>query len=428
MKRVQICNYFIEEKKMINRDNYLQKLINRKENGAIKIVTGIRRVGKSFLLFEIYKNHLLQSGVSSENIILIDLDSDELENLHDRKQLREYIDQKIVNDKMHYLIIDEIQLCNGFEKLLNGLNRKSNIDIYVTSSNSKFLSSDVITEFRGRGDEIRVRPLAFSEFYAFEKKDFSEAWKDYYTYGGLPAILERKTEEEKVSYLKQLFRFTYLKDIVERNKIQDDTVLETLMQILASSIGSLNNPKKISDTFKSKGGTTTDLTVKKYIKHLEEAFIMEKVERYDVKGRKYISAQNKYYYTDVGLRNALLNFRQLEENHLMENIIFNELLYRGYNVDVGIVELRAMEAGKQVYKQLEVDFVCNQGNNRLYIQSAYMMTDERKRDQEERPLLSIHDSFKKVIIVREDIKAWTNDNGTLIIGLKDFLLNKADLL
>ncbi len=412
---------------MIKRDIYLQKLITRKENGSIKIITGMRRVGKSFLLFEIYKDYLLNLGVAQDNIILIDLDGDEFEDLHDRKKLREYIETRLVNDNVYYLIIDEIQLCEGFEKLLNGLNRNRNIDIYVTGSNSKFLSSDVITEFRGRGDEIRVRPLTFSEFYPATNKSFSEAWKDYYTYGGLPAILKRKTEEEKVTYLKQLLTFTYLKDIVERNKVQDDTVLETLMQIIASSIGAINSAKKISNTFRSHGNTTTDVTITKYIKFLEEAFIIEKAHRYNVKGRKYITTLNKFYYTDVGLRNALLNFRQQEENHLMENIIFNELLYRGYNVDVGIVDSRYTKEGKQVYKQLEVDFVCNKGNNRVYIQSAYMMPNETKREQEEQPLLAIADSFKKVIIVREDIKAWINDNGTLIIGLKDFLLNKDNL-
>lgn len=408
---------------MIKRDLYLQKLINRKENSAIKIITGIRRSGKSFLLFEIYKEYLLKTGVSSDNIILIDLDSDKFEDLRDRKLLREYIESKIANDDVYYLIIDEIQLCEGFESLLNGLNRNRKLDIYVTGSNSKFLSSDVITEFRGRGDEIRVRPLSFKEYYEASELDFSEAWKEYYTYGGLPLILSKKSDEEKIVYLKQLLDFTYLKDIVERNSLKDDIVMEKLMEVLASSIGSLNNPKRISDTFKSNGITTTDITIKKYIDYLIEAFIINKSERYDVKGRKYISTPSKYYYTDIGLRNALLNFRQHEENHIMENIIYNELLYRGYNVDVGLVEVRNIEEGEYTYKQLEVDFICNIGSDRIYIQSAYMMPNAEKREQEERPLVAIKDSFKKVIIVREDIKAWKNDKGTLFIGLKEFLLD-----
>ncbi len=408
---------------MIKRDLYLQKLINRKENSAIKIITGIRRSGKSFLLFEIYKEYLLKAGVSPDNIILIDLDSDKFEDLRDRKSLRDQIESKIVNDNVYYLIIDEIQLCEGFESLLNGLNRNRKLDIYVTGSNSKFLSSDVITEFRGRGDEIRVRPLSFKEYYEAAELDFSEAWKEYYTYGGLPLILSKKSDEEKITYLKQLLDLTYLKDIVERNSLKDDIVMEKLMEVLASSIGSLNNPKRISDTFKSNGITTTDVTIKKYIDYLIEAFIINKSERYDVKGRKYISTPSKYYYTDIGLRNALLNFRQHEENHIMENIIYNELLYRGYNVDVGLVEVRNIEKGEYTYKQLEVDFICNIGSDRIYIQSAYMMPNAEKREQEERPLVAIKDSFKKVIIVREDIKAWKNDKGTLFIGLKEFLLD-----
>jgi uncharacterized protein len=408
---------------MIKRDAYLQKLIDRKENGAIKVVTGIRRSGKSFLLFDIYRDHLLDEGVSADNIILIDLDSDTFEHLRDRKLLREHIESKIVNDNTHYLVIDEIQLCEGFEALLNGLNRNRKLDIYVTGSNSKFLSSDVITEFRGRGDEIRVRPLSFSEFYQVAGTDFAEAWKAYYTYGGLPMILSKKRDEEKAAYLDQLLHYTYLKDIVERNNLGRDEVMETLMRVLASSIGSLNNPKKISDTFRSKGTKTTDVTIKKYIDHLTEAFIISKAERYDVKGRKYISTPSKHYYTDIGLRNALLNFRQQEENHIMENIIYNELLYRGFRVDVGLVGARESVGGKMTYKQLEVDFICHKGHDKIYIQSAYMMPDEEKRNQEERPLLMIDDSFKKVIIVREDIKAWRNENGTLIMGLKDFLLD-----
>lgn len=412
---------------VIKRDVYIQKLISKKENTAIKVITGMRRTGKSYLLFNLYKDYLVSQGVSPSQIIMIDLDSDQFENYRDKTLLREYIDSKIINENIYYLFIDEVQLCNGFESLLNGLNRKSNIDIYVTGSNSKFLSTDIITEFRGRGDEIRVYPLSFLEFHEASKTDFNESWKEYYTYGGLPFMLTMKTDQDKSSYLKQLLKLTYIKDIIERNNLRDENVMEKLFQLLASSIGSLNNPKKISDTFNSNSIKTSDITIKKYIDHLIESFLINKAERYDVKGKKYITTPSKYYFTDLGIRNVLLNFRQQEENHIMENIIYNELLFRGYNVDVGVIEVRNNVDGKLDYKQLEVDFICNMGSNRYYIQSAFYIPDQDKMKQEERPLTSIQDSFKKIIIVKDDIKAWRNENGTLIMGLKEFLLNSNSL-
>lgn len=408
---------------LISRDRYLNQLISKKENSAIKIITGIRRSGKSFLLFHLYKEYLLANGIHPENILMIDLDSDRYEKLRDKTLLREFIESKMTNDQVYYLFLDEIQLCEGFESLLNGLNRNSQLDIYVTGSNSKFLSSDVITEFRGRGDEIRVYPLSFSEFYFASKTDFNTAWNEYFTYGGLPFLLTKQTDQEKAGYLKQLLSFTYLKDVVERHGLRDEIVMEKLLQILASSIGSLNNPKKLADSFGSGGMKTSDVTIKKYIDILLDSFLLQKAERFDVKGRNYISTPSKYYFTDLGLRNALLNFRQQEENHIMENIIYNELLIRGYNVDVGVVEVRDSINGKLDYKQLEVDFVCNSGSDRFYIQSAYSIPNLEKMTQEERPLTAIHDSFQKIILVKDDIKAWRNDRGIRIMGLKEFLLS-----
>jgi uncharacterized protein len=408
---------------LISRDRYLNQLISKKENSAIKIITGIRRSGKSFLLFHLYKEYLLANGIHPENILMIDLDSDRYEKLRDKTLLREFIESKMTNDQVYYLFLDEIQLCEGFESLLNGLNRNSQLDIYVTGSNSKFLSSDVITEFRGRGDEIRVYPLSFSEFYAASRTDFNTAWNEYFTYGGLPFILTKKTDQEKAGYLKQLLSYTYLKDVVERHGLRDEIIMEKLLQILASSIGSLNNPKKLADSFGSGGMKTSDVTIKKYIDILLDSFLLQKAERFDVKGRNYISTPSKYYFTDIGLRNALLNFRQQEENHIMENIIYNELRIRGYNVDVGVVEVRDSINGRLDYKQLEVDFVCNSGSDRFYIQSAYSISNLEKMTQEERPLTAIHDSFQKIILVKDDIKAWRNDRGIRIMGLKEFLLS-----
>lgn len=412
---------------IVQRDLYLNKLISRKENGAIKVITGMRRCGKSFLLFELFYRYLINDGVSKDHIILIPLDDDLFEEQRERKVLRAYIERQITDEKQYYLFIDEIQFCDGFEGVLNGLSRKNNLDIYVTGSNSKFLSSDIITEFRGRGDEIRVYPLSFSEFSSAFKGDFSAAWKEYMTYGGLPLILSKKTDEEKASYLSALLKYTYEADVVNRNKLRDNNVLDSLLNIVASSVGSLTNPKKLSDTFKSNGISATDVTVKAYLGYLEDAFILQKVERYDIKGKKYISTPSKYYFTDIGIRNTKLGFRQQEETHIMENIIFNELKVRGYNVDVGVVEYRERIGGKQEYKQLEVDFICNQGSKRYYIQSAFSIPDKEKMDQEKKSLIHIGDFFRKIIVVKDDIKLWRSEEGITVMGLKEFLTNPNSL-
>ncbi len=412
---------------IIERNLYLDKLIARKENGAIKVITGMRRCGKSFLLFELFYKHLISAGVSKNHIICIPLDDDLFEEQRDKKILRAYIEEQIKDEKQYYLFIDEIQFCEGFEGVLNGLSRKSNLDIYVTESNSKFLSSDILTEFRGRGDEVRVYPLSFSEFSSAFNGDFTLAWNEYMTYGGLPLILSKKTDEEKSSYLETLLRYTYEADVVSRNNLKSDNALDSLLNIIASAIGSLTNPKKLADTFKSNGITATDVTVKAYLGFLEDAFILQKSERYDIKGKKYISTPSKYYFTDIGIRNAKLGFRQQEESHIMENIIYNELKVRGYNVDVGIVEYREKIDGKQEYKQLEVDFVCNQGSKRYYIQSAFSIPDSEKMNQEKKSLIHTGDFFKKIIIVRDDIKLWRNEDGITVIGLKEFLLNPNSL-
>ena len=341
----------------IKRDIYLNRLIERRENGMIKVITGIRRCGKSYLLFKLYYQYLLESGVEASRILQIPLDDDDYEDLRDSKKLSAYIKKQINDEGVWYVFLDEVQMCQGFEAVLNGLNRKENLDIYVTGSNSKFLSSDVLTEFRGRGDEVRVYPLSFAEYVSAYPGDKYEAWTDYYTYGGLPMILARKTDELKSKYLTDLCRELYLKDIEDRNHLKGDNVMATLVNVLASAVGSLTNPSKLSKTFASNGITVTDKTLGLYLGYLQDAFFISKAERYDIKGRKYIGSPFKYYFTDVGLRNAQLNFRQQEENHIMENIIYNELLVRGLNVDVGMVErLEKDENGKTVRKRLEVDF------------------------------------------------------------------------
>lgn len=412
----------------IKRDIYLNRLIERRENGLIKVVTGIRRCGKSYLLFKLYYQYLLDSGVDAERIICIPLDDDDYEELHESKKLSAYIKERITDDGMWYIFLDEVQLCKNFEAVLNGLNRRENLDIYVTGSNSKFLSSDVLTEFRGRGDEIRVWPLSFSEYVSAYPGDKYEAWNDYYTYGGLPLILSRKTDELKSRYLIDLCRELYLKDIEDRNRLRGDHVMATLINILASSVGSLTNPSKLANTFASNGISVTDKTVGTYIGYLLDAFFISKAERYDIKGKKYIASPFKYYFTDVGLRNAQLNFRQQEENHIMENIIYNELLVRGFNVDVGVVEhTEKTGEGKKVHKRLEVDFVCNQGNRRYYIQSAFAIPDAAKMQQEQNSLVRIGDSFKKIIVVKDNIKMWRNEEGILVMGIMDFLLNPGSL-
>ena len=410
--------------KEIKRDLYLNKIINRRENGLIKIITGIRRCGKSYLLDPLFKNYLLADGVKEDHIIKLELDRVENEKYRDSKALNEYIRSLIKDKDMYYVILDEIQLVKGFEFVLNGLLYEKNIDVYVTGSNSKFLSSDIITEFRGRGDQIKVNPLSFAEFLSAFNGDKYEAWNEYVTYGGMPLILSKKNDEEKSQYLKELFEQTYIKDIVERNNIQRIDILDSLINMLASSVGSLTNPQKIFDTFKSKGEKELSLnTINSYIADIEDSFIVNKSTRYDIKGKKYIQTPQKYYFSDIGLRNARLNFRQQEENHLMENIIYNELLIRGYNVDVGVVEVR--EEGKR--KQLEVDFVCNLGNKRYYIQSALNLDTREKTIQESRSLNNIGDSFKKIIVVKDNIKLWRTDDGIVIMGIQEFLLNKDSL-
>ena len=409
---------------VIKRDIYLNRLISRKENGLIKIVTGIRRCGKSYLLNELFVNHLLESGIKEDHIIKLALDREENKKYHDSGLLNEYILSNIKDQDMHYVILDEIQLVEGFEFVLNGLLYEKNIDVYVTGSNSKFLSSDIITEFRGRGDQVRVFPLSFAEFASAYNGDRYEAWNEYVTYGGLPLILSKKNDEEKSQYLKEEFEKTYIKDIIERNNIQRVDVLDSIINMLASSIGSLTNPQKIYDTFRSNGEKELSLnTVNAYIRAIEDSFIVNKSNRYDIKGKKYIQTPQKYYFTDVGLRNARLNFRQQEENHIMENIIYNELLLRGYNVDVGVIELREDD----LRKQLEVDFVCNQGSKRYYIQVALNLDTVEKTQQESKSLNNIGDSFKKIIVVKDNIKLWRSDDGILIIGAQEFLLNKDSL-
>ena len=413
----------------IARDLYLTKLKNKKNNKLIKIITGLRRSGKSYLLDPMFKNALLADGVKEDHIIKVDLDSIENRELTtDGLNLYKYIMNKIKDDNMYYILLDEIQKVKDFESVLNSFLRKNNLDIYVTGSNSKFLSTDIITEFRGRGDEIRIYPLSFSEFYnAYEDK--KRALKDYMTYGGMPYILYLKTTEEKSKYLNDLFNNTYLNDIVERNKIQREDILESIINMLASSVGSLTNPKKLYDTFISNGYTEVNRnTINSYINYLQDAFLINKAERYDIKGKKYITTPSKYYFTDIGLRNARLNFRQQEEDHLMENIIYNELLVRGYNVDVGVIEkFEKDNTEKTIRKQLEVDFVCNQANKRYYIQSAFAIPNKEKMEQEQKSLVNINDNFKKIIIVKDDINLWRNEQGILIISLEEFLLNPNSL-
>jgi len=414
---------------IVNREIYLQMLIDRMNNGAIKVITGLRRSGKSTLLFNIFYNYLIETGIKSNNIIKIDLDSDEYEELLDYKKLGQYIRSKINETERFYIFLDEVQFCEHFEKVLNNLNRNINLDIYVTGSNSRFLSSDILTEFRGRGDEIRVYPLSFKEYYStLTNVEFSVAFNDYLTYGGLPRLLALKNEQQKSQYLINLFKETYLKDIVDRNHLRGEEILDNLVNILASSVGSLTSPNKLSKTANSVlGKNISDKTIRTYIDYLKDAFIINEAQRYDIKGKQYLSFLQKIYFTDLGLRNARLNFRQIENSHLMENLIYNELLYRGYNVDVGIVEIDEKGIDKYVQKQIEVDFVCNQGSKRYYIQSAYALPTESKLNQELRPLLNVKDFFKKIIIVREDVRPYSNEQGITIMGIKYFLLNDNSL-
>ena len=413
----------------IKRDTYLNKLIDRMGNQSIKVITGLRRCGKSYLLFHLFYHYLLEQNIPEDHIIRIALDDDEHEELLDRKVLSTYIKSLIQDNNTYYIFLDEVQFVDGFEKVLNGLSRLENLDIYVTGSNSKFLSSDILTEFRGRGDEVRVYPLSFSEFVSAYDGSAEEAWYQYVTYGGLPLILTRKTPEQKSKYLIDLMQKVYLDDIIERNQLRGSTIMENLVNILASSIGSLTNPNKLANTFTSNGmGNISDKTISSYIDYLMDSFLISRAERYDVKGKKYISSPYKYYFTDIGLRNARLNFRQQEETHIMENIIYNELLIRGFNVDVGIVEhVETDSDGKRRQKKYEIDFVCNRGNQRYYIQSAFSMPDQEKAEQEQRSLIYTNDFFKKIIVVKDNIVPWHNELGILIIGLNDFLLKNNSL-
>lgn len=408
----------------IKRDKYLNKLIASRKNGLIKIITGIRRSGKSYMLNTIFRNYLLESGVKENHIISISLDDIEYSEYLEPHKLNEYVKSKIVDKEMHYVLIDEVQKVENFEAVLNGFLYAKNLDVYVTGSNSRFLSSDIITEFRGRGTEIRILPLTFSEYRNAYNGDINNAWNDYIIYGGMPLILSLNSDEEKSRYLNELFELTYKKDIIERNSITKDDILDSIINMLSSSIGSLTNPQKLYDIFISNGikGVSKN-TIISYIDYLLDAFLIEKAERYDVKGKKYISTPSKYYFADIGLRNARINFRQLEENHTMENIIYNELLYRGYNVDVGVVEVN--EGGKR--KQLEVDFVCNQGYKRYYIQSALNVDTREKNEQESKSLNNIGDNFKKIIIVKDGLKHWYNEDGILIMNIQEFLLNEESL-
>lgn len=415
--------------KQIKRDVYLNRLISRKENGLIKVVTGIRRCGKSYLLDPLFISYLKSVGVKDDHIIKLELDKEQNRKYLDAKALDKYIRSKVIDKEMYYIILDEIQLVDGFEYVLNGFLYERNMDVYVTGSNSKFLSSDIITEFRGRGDQVSVFPLSFSEYLSCYDGDKYEAWADYVTYGGLPLILSKKTDEEKSQYLKNLFKETYIKDIVDRNNISRVDILDSIVNMLASSVGSLTNPQKIYNSFKSNGEKELSLnTIHLYLKNIEDAFIVNKSLRYDIKRKKYIQTPQKYYFTDVGLRNARLNFRQQEESHLMENIIYNELLVRGYNVDVGVVEQNVKNKdGKSEKKQLEVDFVCNLGNKRYYIQSSLNLETREKTIQEERSLMNIGDNFKKIIVVKDMIKPWITEEGISVVGIMDFLLNPNSL-
>ncbi len=412
----------------IKRDSYLNKLIRHKHNGFIKIISGIRRCGKSYLLFELFKNHLKEKNVPESHIITIQLDDRKYLKYLDPDACYNYVESQIQDDAMHYLLLDEVQMMKDFESVLNGFLHIKNLDVYVTGSNSKFLSSDIVTEFRGRGDEIRMYPLNFAEYYSVAGGDWDRNWDEYCLYGGMPAILKFETDADKANYLQNLFKETYIKDVVERNNVRNKTEFEQLVNIVASNIGSLTGVKKLANSFKSVANSSiSEPTLNQYLEYLSEAFLINKVQRYDIKGKKYLNSPCKYYFVDSGLRNARLNFRQTEINHIMENVIYNELLIRGYQVDVGNVGVREKKDDLYVRKQLEVDFVANQGSKRYYIQSAQEIPTQEKREQEEKSLLNIRDSFKKIIIVEKNIVPRHDENGITIIGLKDFLLNTDSL-
>lgn len=413
----------------IKRDTYLEKLIRKKKNGLIKIVTGIRRCGKSYLLFRLFHDHLINSGVPEDHIIEVALDDRSNKALRDPDAMLQYVKDMIQDKEDYYIILDEVQYLSEFEDVLNSLLHIRNADIYVTGSNSKFLSSDVVTQFRGRGDEIHVYPLSFLEYTSVYPGTLEEAWDDYLVYGGLPLVVSMEAQEDKAEYLTSLFQKVYLSDIMERHTIRNKAELDELVDILASAIGSYTNQSKLVKTFKSvKGKTISDKTIQKYIDYLIDSFLISKAVRYDIKGKKYICSPSKYYFEDVGLRNARLGFRQIEETHLMENIIYNELRVRNYHVDVGVIErYETNQAGKRGKKQLEVDFVATKGSEKYYLQSAFALPTESKVKQEQRSLLAIPDSFKKIVIVGDNIKVRRDENGITTIGLYHFLLDKNSL-
>lgn len=414
----------------IRRDRYLEKLIAHKGNGRVKIVTGIRRCGKSYLLFQLFKRHLIESGVKPNHILEIQLEDRSNKELRNPDACLAFIKKQIKDQKPYYLLIDEVQLMDEFEDVLNSCLHIQNLDTYVTGSNSKFLSKDIITEFRGRGDEMYLRPLSFKEYRTIQPDTpFDDVWTEYMTFGGLPYCALLPSREEKADYLKRLFDEVFLRDIIERNRVQNDAQLESLLNVISSAVGSLTNPKKLEDTFISSGtGKLSAVTIKQYLDYLCDAFMIEQAERYDIKGKRYISTPYKYYFTDTGLRNARLNFRQLEETHLMENVMYNELCLRGYSVDVGVVEINErQENGKYVRKQIEVDFVCNKADERVYVQSAFSIPTTEKRQQEERPLVNVGDGFRKVVVTKDNVLRHNDENGILIMSLQEFLMDEGAL-
>lgn len=413
----------------IKRDRYLNLLISKKHNGLIKVITGMRRCGKSYLLFTLFKDYLLSEGIEKSHIIEIAFDAYENKQYRDPDVLYPYLKEQIKDDGMYYVLLDEVQLLGEFEAILNSLTRMKNVDVYVTGSNARFLSKDVITEFRGRGDEVHMYPLSFAEFMSVYPGTKQDGWNEYMLYGGLPLVLSFTTPDQKIAFLKSLFEETYISDIVGRHNIRNKAELEELLNILSSAIGSLTNPEKLAATFRSvKNKKISSNTIKKYIDYLCDSFLIDSAVRYDVKGKKYIDTPVKYYFTDMGLRNARLNFRQLEETHSMENIIFNELKIRGFNVDVGVImQYETNEKGNSVRKQLEIDFVCNKGSKRYYIQSAYAIPDQAKMEQEQRSLMLTGDFFKRIIITKDTPAPYYNENGVLIMSVYDFLLNENSL-
>lgn len=413
----------------IKRDYYLNKLITKKHNGLIKVITGIRRCGKSYLLFTLFKNHLTKSGVADDHIIEIPFDSFENKKYRDPEILYPYVKEQIADGGMYYILLDEVQLLDEFESVLNGFMRMKNVDVYVTGSNARFLSKDIITEFRGRGDELHIQPLSFAEFMSVYDGNKYDGWNEYVLYGGLPPVVLLRTVEQKIELLKSLFQETYINDIISRHSVKHRDEFEELINILASAIGSLTNPKKLTDTFKSKKNKViSSNTIKSYLDYLCDAYVVSRATRYDIKGKKYIYTPQKYYFSDVGIRNACINFRQLEENHTMENVIYNELIARNFNVDVGIITSTGKDNdGKFVRKQFEVDFVCNKGSKRYYIQSAFSIPDREKMEQESNSLLRIDDSFKKIIVVKDLPAPTYTEDGILVISVYDFLLNSNSL-